>query len=95
MDERAAAVNIPQEAALIQACVCSVCACRGLVGLRGLHYLSISFPFKAISKVGLSKVSKGESFGLRSQPACLDFLLLPLVPAPPGPPPEQENRYVR
>lgn len=51
----------------------AACPCGGLVSLRGLHCLRINFPFKAIPKAGLSKVSKGESFGLRSQLAYLGF----------------------
>lgn len=68
---------------------------EGLLDLRGLHCLGIHFPFKAIPKVGLSKISKEESFGLRSQLAYLDFSLLPPVSTPPVYPLELENQHLQ
>lgn len=96
MDECAAAVHTPPppESAPIKACVQCV-PMEGLVVLRGLRCLGIHFPFKAIPKVGLSKISKEESFGLRSQLAYLDFLLLPPVSTPPVYPLELDNRYLQ
>lgn len=94
MDERAAAAQNLLESALRNAHVQCV-PMEGLLDLRGLHCLGIHFPFKAIPKVGLSKISKEESFGLRSQLAYLDFSLLPPVSTPPIYPLELENQYLQ
>lgn len=94
MDERAAAAQNLLESALRNAHVQCV-PMEGLLDLRGLHCLGIHFPFKAIPKVGLSKISKEESFGLRSQLAYLDFSLLPPVSTPPVYPLELENQYLQ
>lgn len=94
MDERAAAVQSHLEFAPRNACV--QCVPREeLVDLSGLHCLGIHFPFKAIPKVGLPKISKEESFGLRSQLAYLNFSLLPPVSTPPVYPLELENQYLQ
>lgn len=63
MDERAAAVQSHPGAAPRNACVQCV-PMEGLVDFRGLHCLGIHFPFKAIPKVGLSKISKEDPLDL-------------------------------